>query len=102
MKLLLSEFRAFLKEYKITALAIAFIMATAANALIKSLVDNIIMPLLTPFISGGAWAAATFSLGPVVISWGAFLAALINFFIIAWVVFLAVKFLLKEEKVKKK
>jgi large conductance mechanosensitive channel len=45
---------------------------------------------------------ATFKIGPIVIGWGAFLAALINFIIIAWVVFLIAKFVLKEEKVSKK
>ena len=96
------EFKEFLQEYKVVPLAIAFIMAVAATALIQSLVNNVIMPLVTPFIRGGAWQTATFSMGPVVISWGAFLAAVINFIIIAFVVFLVAKFMLKEEKVSKK
>jgi len=96
------EFKEFLQEYKVVPLAIAFIMAVAATALIQSLVNNVIMPLVTPFIPGGAWQTATFSMGPVVISWGAFLAAVINFIIIAFVVFLVAKFMLKEEKVSKK
>lgn len=99
---MLKEFKDFLKEYKIIGLAIAFIMGVAATTLVKALVDNIIMPIITPFIPGGAWQTATFSLGPIVISWGAFLAALINFVIIAWVVFVIAKKLLKEEKVEKK
>src|SRR3989344_2976472 len=96
------EFKEFLQEYKVVPLAIAFIMAVAATALIQSLVNNVIMPLVTPFIPGGAWQTATFSMGPVVISWWAFLAAVINFIIIAFVVFLVAKFMLKEEKVSKK
>jgi len=102
MNKLLQEFKDFLKEYKVVALAIAFIMGLAANTLVKSLVDNIVMPLLTPFIPGGAWQTATFSIGPIVIGWGAFLSALIYFIIIAWVIFLVAKFILKEEKVGKK
>lgn len=98
----MQEFKDFLVEYKVIALAIAFIMGVAATALIKSLVDNIIMPIITPFIPGGAWQEATFNMGPIVIKWGAFLAAMINFLIIALVVFLMAKWILKEEKVTKK
>ena len=96
----LSEFKEFLYEYKVIPLAIAFIMGIASTALIKSFVDNIIMPLITPFIPGGAWRTATLELGPVVISWGAFLAELIYFIIIAFVVFLIAKKVLREEKVE--
>ncbi|HIH91709.1 TPA: MscL family protein [Candidatus Woesearchaeota archaeon] len=99
---ILSEFKEFIREYKIVPLAIAFIMGIAATTLIKSLVDNIIMPLITPFIPGGAWQTAIFSIGPVTIGWGAFLAALINFLILAWVVFLVAKLVLREEKVSRK
>ncbi|MEI6732188.1 MAG: MscL family protein [archaeon] len=83
-------------------LAIAFIMGVAATTLIKSLVDNIVMPLITPFVPGGQWQTATFKMGPIVIGWGSFLGAVINFIIIALVVFLVAKHLLKEEKVTKK
>jgi large conductance mechanosensitive channel len=99
---LLKEFMEFLKEYKVIGLAIAFIMGVASTALIKSLVDNIIMPVIGVLIPGGAWRTATFSLGPIVIGWGAFLGELINFVIIALVVFAIAKMVLKEEKVGKK
>ena len=99
---MLSEFIEFIKEYKVAALAIAFIMGVAATALIKSLVDNIIMPIITAFIPGGAWKTATFALGPIVIGWGAFLGEVINFVIIAFVVFMIAKKLLKEQKVSKR
>ena len=98
----LSDFKDFLYEYKVIPLAIAFIMGIASTALIKSLVDNIVMPIITPFVPGGAWETATVSLGPVVLKWGAFLGELINFIIIAFVVFIIAKKVLKEEKVTKK
>ncbi|MEK6932761.1 MAG: MscL family protein [Nanoarchaeota archaeon] len=99
---LLTEFKEFLNEYKVVGLAIAFITGVAATSLIQSLVNNIIMPMITPFIPNGAWQTATFSLGPIVIGWGAFLGALINFIIVALVVFIIAKKILKEEKVVKK
>ena len=43
---LISEFKDFLYEYKVIPLAIAFIMGIASTALIKSFVDNVIMPIL--------------------------------------------------------
>lgn len=98
----IKEFREFLNEYKIIPLAIAFIIGVAATTLVQSLVNNIVMPIITPFIPNGAWQSATFNLGPIIIGWGAFLGALINFVIIAFVVFLIAKYLLKEEKVTKK
>jgi large conductance mechanosensitive channel len=100
---LIKEFLEFLKEYKVVGLAIAFIMGVAATALVKSLVDNIIMPLITAFIPGGEWKLATFNIGPnIVISWGAFLGEAINFIIIALAVFFIAKAVLREEKVSKK
>jgi large conductance mechanosensitive channel len=99
---LLHEFKDFIKEYKIIPLAVAFIMGITATSLIQSLVNNIIMPIITPFVPGGAWQTATLKIGPIVIGWGAFLGTLINFIIIAFVVFLIAKYVLREEKVEKK
>lgn len=99
---LISEFKEFLYEYKVIPLAIAFIMGIAGTALVKSFVDNIVMPIITPFVPGGAWQTATVALGPIVLSWGAFLGELVNFIIIAFVVFIIAKKVMKEEKVTKK
>jgi large conductance mechanosensitive channel len=99
---MIKEFMDFLYEYKVIGLAIAFIMGVAANQLIKSLVDNVIMPFITFFIPGGAWKTATVALGPIVISWGAFLADIVYFIIVAFVIFLIAKKVLKEDKVAKK
>ncbi|MEM0230612.1 MAG: large conductance mechanosensitive channel protein MscL [Candidatus Woesearchaeota archaeon] len=99
---IIKEFKEFLAEYKVLPLAIAFIMGAAVTALVNSLVSNIIMPLLTPFIPHGGWETATLKIGPIVLRWGAFLGAVINFIIIAFVVFLIAKYLFKEPKVSKK
>jgi large conductance mechanosensitive channel len=99
---LIKEFKEFLKEYKVVGLAVALIIGLAATTLVKAIVDDLVMPIITPFIPGGAWQTATWTLGPIVISWGALLGAIINFFVIAFVVFLISKYALKEEKVTKK
>ena len=99
---LLKEFKDFINEYKVMGLAIAFVMGMAATTLIKSLVDNIVMPTITPMIPGGAWKTVTFSLGPFIWGTGAFIGELVNFIVIALVVFFIAKAIMKEEKVTKK
>ncbi len=99
---IISEFRQFLEEYKVTALALAFIIGKAVNDLVWSLSNNVIMPFTEVLIPSGTWENASLSLGPVDIMWGPFLSALIYFVIIAFIVFLIAKFLLNEKEVKKR
>lgn len=99
---LLKEFKEFLTEYKVIGLAVAFMMGVAANALIKSLVDNIMMPVITYFVADGGWEQATLTIGQIVITWGKFLSDAIYFVIVALVVFFIAKLILKEDKVTKK
>jgi len=98
----IEEFKEFLSEYKVVGLAVAFIMSMAATALVQSLVNDIIMPVVAVAIPGGDWAASVLALGPVQIKIGSFISALINFIILALVVFMIAKAVLKEEKVTKK
>jgi large conductance mechanosensitive channel len=99
---IIKEFNEFLKEYKVMPLAIAFIMGVAITALVQSLVSDIVMPIVTPFMPGGEWETAVWTIGPVKLGVGPFLAALVNFIIIALVVFMIAKTVLKEKKVGKK
>ena|SRR3989338_7697435 len=97
--MIFKDFLAFLREYKIVTLAIAFVMGTAATALINSLVKDMVLPVLLPILSvGGSWKDATLTLGPVKLAYGSFLAELLNFLILALVVFFITKKLIKEEK----
>jgi len=98
----IKEFIDFLKEYNVMALAVAFIIGAAAIALVKSLVDNLIMPIIGFLIPNGAWKEFIFQVGPVLFKIGAFTGDLINFLIIAVVVYLIAKFIMKEQKVTKK
>ena len=99
---MLKGFLEFIKEYKVIGLAIGIIIGLASTQLVNSLVSNIVMPLITPFIPNGAWKEAVFILGPIVLKWGAFIGDLINFLVIAFVVYLVAKVILREEKVSKK
>jgi large conductance mechanosensitive channel len=100
MKTVTKEFISFLQEYKIIGLAIAFVMGAAANQLVKSLVDNIFMPFITPLVPAEEWREATLSLGSVSIKWGAFLADALHFLILALIIFIIIRKIFKQKRKK--
>jgi len=91
-KNLAAEFLQFIKKYKILGLASAFILGLAVNALILSLAEDIITPIIGLVVPGfgtlDTWYIGPFGLGQ-------FIAALINFIIIALIIFLIVKYATK-------
>ena len=89
------EFMDFLNKYGVVGLAIAFIIGGAAGALISALVNDLIMPVIGVLIPGGEWRTTVFLVGPIKFLLGDFAGALINFIIIALVVFLLSKQLSK-------
>lgn len=91
----IDEFTAFLNKYGVVGLAIAFIMGGATGKLVSALVSDIIMPFITFFIPGGAWQEATLTLGPIVLAGGHFVGAVIDFVIIAFVIFWLMKMMQK-------
>jgi len=96
------EFLEFLNQYGVIGLAIAVIIGGKANALVSALVEGILMPIITFFIPGGTWRTATLDVGPVHFLLGPFFGAGIDFLIVAWLVFLFAKKVLREDVVKKK
>lgn len=92
---LVEEFKSFLSKYGIVGLAIAFIIGGAAGKLVSALVSDIIMPVITFFIPGGGWEEAVWSVGPIVFAVGRFVGSLIDFLVIAFVVFWLMKVLEK-------
>lgn len=99
---MLKEFMEFLKQYGVIGLAIAVIIGGKLNAFISATVDGILMPIITFFIPGGDWRSATLDIGPFHFLLGPFFGALIDFLIVAWIVFYFAKKVLKEDKVAKK
>jgi len=98
----MKEFIEFLKHYGVIGLAIAVIIGGKANALVTTVVDGILMPIVTFFVPGGAWRTATLDLGPLHFLIGPVIGAGIDFLIVAWLVFYFSKKVLKEETVAKK
>jgi large conductance mechanosensitive channel len=98
----MKDFIAFLKQYGVIGLAIAVIIGGKANAMVTTVVDGILMPIVTFFVPGGAWRTATFDLGSIHFLIGPVLGAGIDFLIVAWLVFYFSKKVLKEDTVAKK
>jgi len=82
-----NEFLDFLSKYKVMGLAVAFIMAIYLGTLVKALVDDLVMPIVTLAMPGIEWE--TIVAGPFRI--GHFIGALITFLIVAFVIFILVK-----------
>ena len=99
---MVKEFFAFLKNYGVVGLAIAVIIGGKLNLLITSLVND----LLTPLIFQPALAAAGVNdiaeLSYNGIMYGKVVGALIDFVIVAFIVFVFAKKVMKEEVVAKK
>ena len=88
---IVEEFKVFLSKYGVVGLAVAFIIGGAAGKLVSALVSDILMPIITFFIPGGAWQEATLTLGPIVLLVGHFIGAIVDFLIIAMAVFWIMK-----------
>lgn len=101
-KSFLEEFLSFLREYKIVSLVIAFIMGEASTGLVNSFVKDILLPLTAPLISAETWKEAVFIIGPVTLSYGSFVADLLNFIILALLVFFVAKKIIKMEEAESK
>jgi large conductance mechanosensitive channel len=99
---MLKEFVEFLKAYGIVGLAIAVIIGGKLNELISSLVNDLVMPLLLKPALAAANVQDIRELSAGGVLYGKVLGATIDFFVVAVIVFLFAKLVLKEEKVAKK
>lgn len=87
-----NEFKDFLSKYKVLGLAIAFIIGLYLGGLVQSLVSDLLLPLIGLAIPGlGDLATLKYTVGSQTFGVGNFLAALITFIIVAFVIFLIVK-----------
>jgi len=72
-------------------MAVGIIIGAAFTAIVGSLVDDLINPLIGLFMGGVDFGGLTASAGDAVFTYGNFIMAIINFLIIAFVVFMLVK-----------
>lgn len=90
MKKLIEEFKAFIMRGNIMDMAIGVIVGGAFSNLVTSLLDNIISPILG-FFNYGGFNGLSFTLWRAELRYGAFLNDVVNFIIMAAVVFLMMK-----------
>ena len=97
-----SEFRAFINRGNVLDLAVAVVMGAAFTAIVNSLVNDIIMPLVGVILGGVDFTGLNLTVNNAVIAYGNFIQAIINFLIVAWVVFLVVKAINRMSQLNKK
>jgi large conductance mechanosensitive channel len=95
------DFMTFLKNYQVIGLAIAVIIGAAAGKMVTAMVNDIIMPIIGVLTPGGDWKSAILQIGPVKFMVGDFAGAVIDFVIVALVIFLIVKLIMKGDTSKK-
>ena len=92
---MLKEFGAFIARGNVMDMAVGIIIGAAFTAIVSSLVDDLITPIISLFTGGIDFSGLGFALAEgdeaAVFAYGNFIMAMINFLIIAWVVFLLVK-----------
>lgn len=104
------EFKEFALKGNIMDLAVGVIIGGAFQSIVKSLVDDIIMPTIAIFIGQVDYTQLSITIGESSIKYGSFITAVINFLIIAMSIFLMIKYInklnkkfeqMKEEELKK-
>ena len=88
---MLKEFRDFAMRGNVLDLAIAVILGVAFGAIITSLVNDILMPLIGIVMGGVDFTTLTYQVGGAVVAYGKFIQAIINFLVIAFVLFLIIR-----------
>jgi len=99
-------FKEFLLKNNVLALAIAVIVGGAVGKVVSSLAADIIMPLISPLMPSGEWREAKIVLGTTIgadgkqvqnaIKYGTFFGNVVDFLIIAFVIYVITKALIKE------
>jgi len=88
---MIQEFKDFIAKGNVMDMAVGIIIGAAFTAIVTSLVDDLINPIIGLFLGGVDFAGLSASVGEATFTYGNFIMALINFLIIAFVVFMLVK-----------
>jgi large conductance mechanosensitive channel len=91
MKGLLADFRKFILRGNVLDLAVAVVIGIAFNAVVNSLVNDVIMQLIAAIFGKPNFDSLTFTIGDGIIYYGKFLTALVNFLVIAATIFVIVR-----------
>ena len=99
---MLNEFRDFIAKGNVMDLAVGIIIGAAFTAIVSSLVGDLIQPLIGLIVGGLDFSALSFGVGGAQFMYGSFITAVINFLIIAFVVFVLVKMVNRVKSIAEK
>jgi large conductance mechanosensitive channel len=99
---MLKEFKEFISRGSVLDLAVGVIIGGAFSAIVTSLVDNVFMPVIGMIIGGLDFTSLAIQVGDSKLMYGAFIQSVIDFIIIAFVVFLMVKGINRIREIGKK
>ncbi len=107
MKNFWKEFKTFISKGSVMDMAVGIIIGGGFTAIVNSLVNDLVMPLLSVLTGGYDFTKLSVALGSgedaAVLNYGLFISAVINFLLIAFVIFCLVKSINKmKEKIEKK
>lgn len=88
---MIKEFTEFLKRGSVVDLAVAVILGGAFGAIVTSLVNDLLMPIIGMIIGGINFTALSVTVGTAELKYGNFIQALVNFLLIALALFLVMK-----------
>ncbi len=88
---MLKEFREFAIRGNVMDLAVAVIIGGAFGKIITSLVNDVLMPVIGLLMGGVNFSELAITVGAAVVKWGAFVQSIIDFIIIAFVIFMLVR-----------
>ena len=92
---MIKEFKDFIAKGNVMDMAVGIIIGAAFTAIVGSLVEDLINPIISLFMGGVDFSGLGIQLGEgedgAVFAYGKFIMAIINFLVIAWVVFMLVK-----------
>jgi large conductance mechanosensitive channel len=88
---MLKEFKAFIDRGNVIDLAVAVIIGGAFGAIISSLVNDIIMPIIGVILGGLDFTSLAIQVGEAMITYGNFVQAIVIFVLIAFVLFLIIR-----------
>ncbi len=102
MKKLLKEFGEFIKRGNVIDLAVAVVIGGAFSSIVTSLVNDIIVPVIGMITGGVDISNLSVTVGSATLTYGNFLQNIIDFLIIAFVIFMVIKAMNKLMSLRKK
>ncbi|HUV25910.1 MAG TPA: large conductance mechanosensitive channel protein MscL [Anaerolineales bacterium] len=94
---MLKDFRDFISRGSVINLAIGVILGAAFTAIVNSLVEDMFMPLIGALLGGIDFESLVFQVGEASINYGLFIQAVINFLLVALILFFALRAILAVE-----